>query len=183
MRVNDARRPFPECVPPRIVRRVALREPGDLLLRLLDAVPQQKPVPVRQRQEPPGVDVPNLESIFAQLQVFDDFRLKQVAKIRTRRETVPRKQFLCDARAAENVAPLQQSHFQAGLREICGGHQSIVSTAKNDDVVINGRHDTNSICAAMRSRLTEREKQEEASNCRRINEPLWTKIYRYPGPQ
>src|SRR2546429_4341719 len=57
------------------------------------------------------------------------------------------KQFLRDARAAENVAPLQQPHCQAGLREICGGHQSIVSAAKNDDVVINGRHDTVSICA------------------------------------
>src|SRR5437016_3976333 len=82
IRVNNPRRALPKRVPPRIVRRVPLGEPGDLLLRLLDAVPEQEAVPVRQWQKPPRIDVINLEAKLSQLQLFDHFRLEQIAQIR-----------------------------------------------------------------------------------------------------
>src|SRR5947208_10850764 len=60
---------------------------------------------------------------------------------------IARKQFLRDARAAENVAPLQQQRLQTRPRQISRSDKPIVSAAKDDDVVINGRHGTISICA------------------------------------
>ena len=79
--VNKAGRSLPERDPPRIIRRVASGEPRDVLLRLFNAVPEQKSVSLRQWQKPPRVNLINLKSVFPQFEIFDDFRLKQVAQI------------------------------------------------------------------------------------------------------
>src|SRR5439155_8909658 len=138
--IEDAGSLLPKRVPPRIIRRVAPGEPRDLLLRLLNAVPQQKSLSIRQRQKSPRVNVINLESVFPQLEVLDDFRLKQVTQIRTGRKAIARKQLLRHASAAENLASLQQQYFQAGPSKVGRGHKPIVSASQHDDVVVSLRH-------------------------------------------
>ena len=61
---------------------------------------------------------------------------KQRNDIRTNRKLESGKHFFGDRRAAEHVPALEHQHFFARAREIGGIHQTVVSAADDDDVVL-----------------------------------------------
>ena len=75
------------------------------------------------------------QAVVGELQIGDDLRVQQRDRVGGDRVAEARMKFLGDGRAADDAAPLQHRHLQAGHRQIGGADEAVVPAADDDGVI------------------------------------------------
>ena len=122
----------------RVVIRQALRIAGrplrDFRLRVLTAETER--APVGQRQEVCVRSLGDAQAVLVQAQVADHLGIEQADRVAGSRVAEAGKELLGHRRAANDAAPFQHPHLQAGAGEIRRAHQAVV--AATDDQCVAG---------------------------------------------
>src|SRR2546427_9884672 len=105
--------------------------------------------PVGKRGEEGGVFRIKVKAEPCELQLSNDFRLKQAAQIRERRDFVPGPDFFGHRRAADNLATFEDRDLESRPRKIRRCYKSIVTRANYYRVVPIRHHF--SLCARIQS--------------------------------
>ena len=126
----------------RLVSRVAL---GVALLNLRDLPAgqlgvraQHQRAAVGERRERGRVPREHLEAVWREVQIADDRRAEEAVDVGGGRDLEAGQDLLGDARAADDVAPLEHEHAQPGAGEVARGHEPVVPGTDHDGVVTRG---------------------------------------------
>src|ERR1044072_1569090 len=98
-------------------------------------VDSPKIVPVRHGRER-AVKRKNLETVTRQIEFTNDLRPQQRNYVRANRELESGKDLFRDTSAPEHMTAFEYEHAFAGAREIGRVHQSVVTAADDNDVVV-----------------------------------------------
>jgi hypothetical protein len=115
---------------------VLARDARDLLVGDLVVVGQQHRTTVGGEGRELRVERDRAIAELRQLEVGDDLRLEHRDHVRRSRDALAGPQLLGHARAAEDVARLEDAHAQAGAREVGGRGEAVVPAADDDRVVV-----------------------------------------------
>ena len=134
-RLERVRHPVEKGAVARERRGVAPAERGDGALVGGAVRAEQQMAPVGERRERRRIAGQDRQAVLLQPQIADDLRQQQADDVRARGDPVPRPEGLGRRAAAEHAPPFEDAHRPAGLREIGGGNQAVVSAADDDAVV------------------------------------------------
>jgi hypothetical protein len=115
---------------------VLARDARDLLVGDLVVVGQQHRTTVGGEGRELRVERDRAIAELRQLEVGDDLRLERREHVRRSRDALAGPQLLGHARAAEDVARLEDAHAQTGAREVGGRGEAVVPAADDDRVVV-----------------------------------------------
>jgi hypothetical protein len=115
---------------------VLARDARDLLVGDLVVVGQQHRTTVGGEGRELRVERDRAIAELRQLEVGDDLRLEHRDHVRRSRDALAGPQLLGHARAAEDVARLEDAHAQTGAREVGGRGEAVVPAADDDRVVV-----------------------------------------------
>ena len=135
-RLEEERRLLEQRVEGRQRVGVLARDARDLLVGDLLVVGQQDRAPVGGEGRELGVERDRVIAELRQLEVGHDLRLEHRDHVGGARDALAGPQLLGHARAAEDVARLEDAHAQAGARQVGGGGEAVVPAADDDRVVV-----------------------------------------------
>ncbi len=136
-RLEHRGHPLQKRVVARILDGIFHAELGDLAVAEREVGPHRQAAAIGQRRERRRRARQNLEPVFPQLQLADDFREKQADHIGGGRDLVARPELLGGRAAAQHVPPLEHAHLLPGPGQIRGANQSVVSAADDDCVKLS----------------------------------------------
>ena len=115
--VEQPREPPPHLLKGRKLLRVVRAQSRERLHRRRVGIPDDGGLAVGERTEQVRVLGVDVQTVAAELEIVDDGALEHVADVGARRRADAGPQLLGDAGAADELAPLEHQHVQAGPRD------------------------------------------------------------------
>ena len=136
VRIHDGCRARPEGVPAGVGGSIELRERADRLDVARFVAVQDQVTPIWKRPELERIEIIDLESVPAEIEIPDDRRLQRVTQERTARESEARDQLLGRTRPADDPAALHHQDVKSAPSQVGRRDQPVVARPHDDRVTL-----------------------------------------------
>jgi hypothetical protein len=116
--------------------RVRRRDRGELSHRAFVVGPPREDAPVFEDRLEARLARHHPQAVAAEVEVADDLGPEHRGDVGRRRRAASRRDLLGDARAADDLAALEDDRAEPGAREIGGGNEPVVPAADDDRIVL-----------------------------------------------